>query len=363
MQQQRTSSSFEDGRRSAIEAQSCVPERSGGERGRRFVSKLIQGALLIIVLGFIGQSQVLAQRTPEKVLIRFTWKLYGVYAPLYVALDKGYFANEGLDVELAEGSGSETVVKLIGAGTDKIGFGPGIVAAEAVSAGLPVKVIANYMDNNPNGLISFPDIPLRTPKDLEGRMVGLARGEAFANMIEPFARINGIDLSKVQRVQFDVGTRNAQFLARKIDVISIYLNNDLPLLANKLNVKFNVLKTSDFGLKLMGSSYFVNNDFAKEHPETLRKLLRAIARGYAEALKNPKEATEMLNKRMAVKMDPAMLQTQVAETLAATSSPAGKPFGWQEEKMWRSNLQLLKAGGSIREIKELSAYYTNEFLQ
>ena len=194
-------------------------------------------------------------------------------------------------------------------------------------------------------------------------MLGLARGETFANMIEPFARINGIDLSKVNRVMFEVATRNAQFLARKIDVISVYLNNDLPLLENKLNIKFNVLKVADFGLKLMGASYFVNNDFAKDHPETLRKLLRATARGYADALKNPKQATAMLNERMAVKMDPAMLETQVVETLAATTSPAGKPFGWQEASMWRSNLELLKAGGSIREAKDLSAYYTNEFLK
>ena len=320
--------------------------------------------MLILASAVAFQSQVLAQAAaPEKVLVRFTWKLYGVYAPLFVALDKDYFTDEGLSVELAEGSGSETVIKLIGAGTDKIGFGPGVVAAEAVSAGLPVKVIANYMDSTPIGLISFPEVPLETPKDLEGRTVGVARAETFANMIEPFARINGIDLSKVTRVQFEAATRNAQFAARKIDIISVYLNNDLPLLAHKLSVKFNVLKVAGFGLKLMGSSYFVNDDFAKENPGTLRKLLRATARGYAEALKNPKEATAMLSKRMAVKMDPIMLETQVAETLAATTSPAGKPFGWQEQSMWRSNLELLKAAGSIREIKELGAYYTNEFLQ
>jgi NitT/TauT family transport system substrate-binding protein len=55
----------------------------------------------------------------EKVLIRFTWKLKGEYAPLFVALDKGYYAAEGLDVQLAEGSGAETVVKMIGLGTGR----------------------------------------------------------------------------------------------------------------------------------------------------------------------------------------------------------------------------------------------------
>jgi NitT/TauT family transport system substrate-binding protein len=368
MAQPTANSGFDPGPQSTSEGRWEGPARRIGasEQGwrHRFVRGCLRRVLLILALAIVCQSQVFAQvGAREKVLVRFTWKLYGVYAPLFVALDKGYFADEGLSVELAEGSGSENVVKLIAAGTDKIGFGPGIVAAEAVSAGLPVKVIANYMDNNPLGLISFPENPLRTPKDLEGRTVGLATGETFANMIDPFARINSVDLSKVKRVQFDGATRNAQFLARKIDVISVYLNNDLPLLASKLGMKFNVLKAADFGLKLMGTSYFVNNGFARENPEALRKLLRATARGYTEALNNPKEATAMLNKRMAVKMDPAVLEIQVRETLAATTSPAGKPFGWQDEGLWRSNLDLLKAAGSIREMKDLDAYYTNEFLQ
>jgi NitT/TauT family transport system substrate-binding protein len=352
----------------------CQAGRHGGRPRRQdsLARGLIRCILSIIVLstivlGIARQSQAQAQKSApaagEKLLVRFTWKLYGVYAPLYVALDKGYFADEGLSVDLAEGSGSENVVKLIAAGTDKVGFGPGIVAAQAISAGLPVKVIASYMPNNPLGLISFPDVPLKTPKDLEGKTVGLATGETFASMLEPFARINGVDLSKVKRVEFDGATRNAEFVARKVDVISVYLNNDLPLLASKLNVKFNVLNAGEFGLKLMGTSYFVNTEYAKEHAETLRKLLRATARGYAAAFKNPKEATDMLNKRMAVKMDPVMLETQVRETLAATTSPVGKPFGWQDDDSWKSNLDLLKASGSIHQVKDLSTYYTNEYLQ
>jgi len=255
------------------------PGMKGKAMHQQHVRNIFVAIMLLVAGGSMTADPVLAQGgaapPAEKVLVRFTWKLYGVYAPLYVALDKGYFAQEGLSVELAEGSGSENVVKLIATGT-------GIVAAEAISAGLPVKVIANYMASNPLGLISFPEIPLKTPKDLEGKTVGLATGETFANMIEPFARINGVDVSKVKRIQFDGATRNAQFVARKIDVISVYLNNDLPLLASKLNVKFNVLNAADFGLKLMGTSYFVNNGYAKDHPETLRKLLRATARGYAD---------------------------------------------------------------------------------
>lgn len=356
----------------------CVPRRDQQNRreqqdqdtGRQvwewLIHTLVRWIVGIAALAVASDLPALAENStgaPEKLTVRFTWKLYGVYAPLFVALDKRYFAAEGLTVDLAEGSGSENVVKLIAAGTDKVSFGTGVVAAEAISEGLPIKVIANYMPVNPLGLISFPDVPLKTPKDLEGRTVGLATGETFSSMLGPFARLNGVDLSKVKTVQFNGATRNAEFVAHKIDVISVYLNNDLPLLASKLHVNFNVLNPADFGLKLMGTSYFVNASFADDHGDVLRRLLRATARGYADAFKNSTEATAILNKHMTLKMDPAVLEGQVKETLAATTKIPGKPLGWQTDELWKSNLDLLKASGSIHQIKNLREYYTNDFLK
>ena len=67
----------------------------------------------------------------EKVTVRFTWKLKGEYAPLFVALDKGYYKAEGLDVDLAEGSGAQTVLKLLASGNEKFGYGPAVSAAQA----------------------------------------------------------------------------------------------------------------------------------------------------------------------------------------------------------------------------------------
>jgi NitT/TauT family transport system substrate-binding protein len=105
---------------------------------------------MIVVAG--GLATALAAATwepafaqaPEKVTVRFTWKLKGEYAPLFVALDKGYYKSEGLDVDLAEGSGAQTVLKLRASRNEKFGYGPAVSAAQAVSQELPVKVVALY---------------------------------------------------------------------------------------------------------------------------------------------------------------------------------------------------------------------------
>jgi NitT/TauT family transport system substrate-binding protein len=255
------------------------------------------------------------------------------------------------------------VVKLIGVGTDKIGYGSATVIMEAVNRGLAVECIAVYQPAVPIGLISFPDKPLRAPKDLEGMRLGISLGEAFANLVAPFARINNIDLSKVTIVQAEASTRNAQFLARQIDVTTVFLNNELPFFENKLAVKFNVLKIADYGLRLLGASFFANSGFARDNPEILRKLLRATTRGYLDARADLKAATDIMDKYMKLKIDRGVLEQQVRATLDATPVAADKPLGWQTDAAWMDNLQLLKSTDTIQAIKPLRDYYTNEYLR
>src|SRR5438309_9980953 len=105
---------------------------------------------LIAALAILPAQAARAQ-APEKITIRFTWKLKGEYAPLFVALDKGYYKSEGLDIDLAEGSGAQTVLKLLASGNEKFGYGPAVSAAQAVSQGLRVKVVALYETKAPLG--------------------------------------------------------------------------------------------------------------------------------------------------------------------------------------------------------------------
>jgi len=328
--------------------------------------KIHIGFVACLLALFVGPPGSVRAQAPgaerQSVLVRFTWKLKGEFAPLFVALDKGYYAAEGLDVKFAEGSGAETVVKLIGTGTDNIGYGPATVIAEAINQGLPVEVIAVYQPSVPIGLVSFPDIPLRSPKDLEGRRLGTVLGETFGNMLVPFAKVNDIDLSKVTIVRMDNASRNAEFLLRKLDIASVYLNNEKPLFEKKAGTKFNALNIADFGLKLLGASFFVNRDFAQHDRELLRKLLRATAKGYLDAKNDMRGATEIMDRHMTIKVDRDVLEEQVRATLDATPVRQGLPLGWQDEDAWKSNLDLLRATNSIHVIRDLRLYYTNEYL-
>jgi NitT/TauT family transport system substrate-binding protein len=318
------------------------------------------GLAMLLAAGTLARPAY--SQTPEKLTVRFTWKLKGEYAPLFVALDRGYYKAEGLDVDLAEGSGAQTVLKLLAGGTEKVGYGPAVAAAQAVSQGLPVKVAAVYQTRAPMGVISFPEIPLKTPKDLEGKRLAISVGETFGDMLVPFTKMNNIDITKIQQIQMDTSARTTQFLTRKIDVMSVYLSNELPQIEKRTGVTFNVLKVTDFGLNLLGASIYVANAFVEQNPQTLKKLLRATAKGYSDAIANPKEAAKIMAKYMKVPEQPDVLEKQVEATVVSTNAPQGKPIGWQEDADWQANLALLKETGAITEVKAMSAYYTNAYL-
>jgi NitT/TauT family transport system substrate-binding protein len=323
--------------------------------------------LVLIAVSLVAAAQAIAQPAPagttkEKVLVRLTWKFKGEHAPLFVALEKGYYAKAGLDVQFAEGSGAETVVKVIGTGADSIGFGPATTAAEAISSGLPIKVVAVYQPETPIGLISFPDTPLTTPKDLEGKKLGLTSNETFANLLEPFARLNHVDVSKITRVALEYSSRNALFATRKLDVMSTYLNIDVPIIEKKTGIKFNQLAIANFGMRLLGGAFFVNSDFAASHPETIRRLVRATAEGYQDARKDPAEAARLLAKHMAVGNDLGILEAQLRLTLDEIPVTHDHPIGWQDRAQWQNNLDLLKAAGVIKTSLDLDRYYTNEYV-
>jgi NitT/TauT family transport system substrate-binding protein len=328
------------------------------------VLKAAIAATLVATLTIAGAAQNAAYaQVLEKLTVRFTWKLKGEYAPLFVALEKGYFKAEGLDVQLAEGNGAQNVLRAVAAGTEKFGYGPAVAAAQAVSQGLPVKVAALYQTSAPMGVIAFPETPLKGPKDLEGKRLAISVGETFGDMIRPFTRINNVDLNKIQLIQMDASARTMQFLSRKIDVMSVYLSNELPQIEKRAGVKFNVIKVTDFGLNVLGSSMYASNAFAEQNPDTVKRLLRAIAKGYRDAMADPKQAAKMMAKHMAVPEQPDVLEQQVQATVVSTNAPAGQPIGWQSDADWQANLDLLKETGGVTDIKPLSAYFTNQYLQ
>lgn len=299
----------------------------------------------------------------ETVTVRFTWKLKGEYAPLFVALEKGYYKAAGLDVQLNEGAGAKTALRQLAAEQEQVVWGPVTNAAQALGEGINVKVITIYQPKIPIGLIAHAGTKLAAPKDLEGLKFAYTVGETVADLIDPFFRLNKVDKSKVTLIQMDGGARVTQFMTKRVDVISVFTNNDLPELEKKAGAKFTVLDVGKFGLALPGAGFMTNEKQMTTRAAVLKKLVAATNKGFEDARRNPEEAATILMKAFKVPVEKDVIVTQVKATAEAAIAPAGKPLGWQSEETWKSAIDLLAESGSIKAKRPLADYYTNAFVE
>lgn len=329
----------------------------------RRLARLTGAAFLLAAVASGGAATWAAAQELEDVTIRFTWRLKGEYAPLFVALDKGYYEEEGLNVTLAEGSGAPTVLSVIASGEEDIGYGPAESVAPAVNNGLPIKVVALYQTELPIALITFPDNPVNVPKDLEGKTLAGGAAGAFTRLLPAFAAANDLDLDAINVVMLDNSVSDIQFLNRQIDVVSPYLSNEVPRLEKLAGVEFVKLEIADYGLPLVGASLFMSDAFIESSPETVAAILRATARGYEDAIADPQEAADIMMTYLPPGEDPEILFKQVEATVVTTNVIDGRPIGWQADEDWENTLAVLAETGQIPEILPLDSYFTNALFE
>jgi NitT/TauT family transport system substrate-binding protein len=324
---------------------------------RRGMAYAAIGVALFCTIDSAAQAQA-----PESANLRFSWKLKGEYAPVYAAKEKGYFAKEGLNVHLGEGAGAPAALGALLQGQEDVVLLPGVFALTAISKGMPIKLIALYNPKTPIALISMLDNPVRTPKDMEGKSLAVSIGETGTSYLDSFCKTNGIDCSKIKRIQVNSQARVAQFLQHKVDVVSVYQTNDLPILQQTQKIPFVVLEMDKNGLAVPGNALVSSDSLIAREPEKLKKLLRAVSEGIVVAKKDPAAAAAMMIKNWPGSPNLSIVTAQVKATVKAIPEMPGKPIGTIDPAVISQALQMLKGTGEIDSVKPLDTYFTNALL-
>jgi len=325
---------------------------------RSFARLIFPAVLCAGVLGAVSGAAI----AQEQVNVRFSWKLKGEYAAMYVAQEKGYYTREGLSVRLGEGAGAPAALGALLQGQEDAVLLPGVFALTAISKGMPIKLIALYHPKTPVALLSWPDNPVRVPKDLEGKSIVTAIGETGTSYLDSFCKTNGVDCSKVKKIQVNAQSRVPQFIQRQVDVVSVYQTNDLPIMQETQTTKFVVLEMDKYGLVVPGMALVSSDALIAKKPDALRKLLKAVGDGVTEMKKDSSEAANMMMKNWSGHPSAAAVTAQVKATADAIPAAPGRAVGWVEEKVIADTLVMLKATGEIETPKAATAYFTNDLL-
>lgn len=322
----------------------------------RKIWAIVPAGLIAFGLGAAGAH------AQDQVNVRFSWKLKGEYAPLYLAQEKGYYAKDHLKVRMGEGAGAQAALGALIQGHEDIVVLPGIFALSAIQKGIPVKLIALYQPKTPIALISFPDKPVRRPKDLEGKTVATSVGETATTYLGVFCKLNHVDCNQIHLVTMNNQARYPSFIERHVDVVSVYEDTDLPIIEAKEKKKFVVMNMVKYGLAIPGLALATSDQDIAHKADALKRYLRATNAGLADAKAHPEEATQALLKNWPGAPDSKIVAEQVRIALKTYTSVPGHPAGWIDQKTIADALHLLQSTGQISAAKPADAFYTDALL-
>ncbi len=240
---------------------------------------------------------------PKVTHIRFAldWAIEGPSAPFLVALDKGYFAEEGLSVVIDRGTGSAGTVTRIAGGAYEMGYADinAMIEFNVKTPDKALQAIAMLYNTAPMTVFTLKDKGIKTPKDLEGKKIGAPAGDAGRRLFPLFAKQAGFDDKKVEWVTMEPALREVALAKGEVDAITAFYGSGwFGLTRNKVDpANIVTFMYQDFDLPLYGNAVMASPAYLEANQEAIKGFLRALARGWQDALADPKAAIEIIKRR------------------------------------------------------------------
>src|SRR3954462_12183726 len=165
---------------------------------------LIRSLFILLAAAISGGA---AAQNPEKLTVRLDFVPWGAHAPFHLAMQKGWFKEAGLDVDMQDGSGSVTTIQLIGANNFDVGHASLAPMIIARSKGLSIRAIANFVRKNDIGVMVSRDSGIKGPKDLVGKQLIFTAGSFESPFIDSFLAAGGVNRSQLELLNVDASSK------------------------------------------------------------------------------------------------------------------------------------------------------------
>jgi NitT/TauT family transport system substrate-binding protein len=299
----------------------------------------------------------------EKVTLRLAYIAGGIDAPVFVAAGKGYFAEEGLDVEIVDGNGSTGTIQAIGNGSFNIGIaGLGALAQASATSGFDnITAVAGLVQKDPSSIISLKGSGITKPKDLEGKRFATDAGNLADGMIKAFAEANGVNMDSIKLIITNAD--QTALLKGDADFVNEWANPDGDHIKQFAEIEPPML-FADYGVNILGSSVIVRKDWLAAHEKEIRGFLKALDKAHDDVLAKPDEAlTYFMKYRPDANATAIGEEIKVMEPYRHTARTEGKPFQYVDLEDLKQTISLLeKYSGMPVGVVKPETVYTDAYL-
>lgn len=301
--------------------------------------------------------------TPLKELdVVLDWYPNALHAFMYVAIEKGYYAEEGLQVNIRFPSNANDAISLVAAGKADIGlyYQQDVIQARA-DQGVPVKSIGAVVQAPLNIILSLKEQNITSPSDLVGKTIGYAGTELSEALIRSIMNYVGADYSDVTMIDVGFDLMSSMTTGNVDATIGCLVNHEVPQMIEE-GFEVNWFDLDDYGVPTYYEGIFLANDNAIENDsETLKAFLRASARGFADMQADPEEALRILLDNQNEENFPLSetVERSSMETLLPLMETVDAKFLSQSDECWQENIDWMLEQGLINSAPSLDDVRVN----
>jgi len=320
--------------------------------------KKIQGFLIFICL----LLSACGSNAPTKAFTQIRLPLGYIpdiqFAPLYVAVQKGYFRDAGIQITF-DYSMETDITALVGANQIQFGVVSGDQVLLARAQGLPVVYVAAWYQQYPVSVVAKSAQNIHSPSDLRGKTIGLP-GLYGANYIGLRALLHAGGLSEADVKLDSIGYTQVDALARDRDqAVSVYTNNE-PVQLRSEEYSLTELRVADY-VQLASNGLITNEKTISENPDLVRRMVKAFLQGLADTIADPAAAYETSKAYVEnlAQLDPVLQKQKLATVIELWKADR---LGFSQPKAWESMQSVLLDMGLLTKPLDLTKAFSNAFL-
>jgi len=330
---------------------------------RKIEKKLVQILFLAVIL-FLWPGISTAQEAKLiKVPFSFDWMPYYPYAPFVLGIEKGYYTQEGLELEIIPTKSGAISGSMVANNKASFGCitGPGLMSAK--EKGLPLKALLSFMPVTAHSVMFWKKSGIKEPADLAGKTIVCDFTSTRRLLLNSFLKKFNL-LDKVT-IAPGAGGPEAEakiFLSGKADAMFMSFFWLKSRMEDSKWDKIGVFKLSDYGIRMVHSAFVTNEETIKEKPWLVKKFTRATIKSWEYALAHQGEAIDALMRRY-----PLLNQKIESKGFAGAASFAANPyvknksFGYMSSQEWKETLKVLIETGQLKKMIDVKNLYTNDF--
>ena len=315
--------------------------------------------IVIAFAAILSAAPVLAQQKIDFIL---NWVPGGDHAPYYYAKKLGWYAKEGIELNLEPGKGSALATQKVGAGANSTGLADMAGVLVAKSKGADTVAVFNVYANSPQGMYWLKSSGIKGIKDFPGKKIGNPAADGARTMWPALAKVNGIDPKSVTWVNIDANAKLAALKSKSIDVTTSFYNLH-HVFQRELGDDMGFLAWRDVGLNPYGNSVIVNADYLKKNKEAVAKFVKVTQRAFAECVAQSKACVQaLIDANGALSFDNELVNWQLVEVLMSDKTSRSVALGWHDDERMNADYALVRDYIGIDKPFDVRTTYTNEFL-